>query len=132
MVNVIIKNIELGWNEDLSEEQWTVTFDFDLKGDHYEGYYVYCAGNEYESVREVSVTLDGVQQYQSGHYDDVTQEWVDFTGTYLSRVLPEDWWDESFIYEVLNPIWAAREGATKVAMGALIGAHVKETLGEEI
>jgi hypothetical protein len=121
---VKVKDVTLGWNDDLAEEEFYVAFEFDLKGDHYEGNYTYCAGNMYESVRQVQVTLDGVDQYAPGHYDAEAQEWVEFTGTYLSRVVPEDYWDEDFIYSVLNPIWEARQKATEAAMEAAKGTDV--------
>lgn len=129
---VTTTDIELGWNEDLNEEEFTVDFEFDLKGDHYVGEYVYCAGNEYESVRSVEVFLDGVSQYGPGRYDETTKEWIEYTETYLSRVMHEDYWHEEYIYAVLNPIWEARVQATKTALARAVAKTVTVTTDEEI
>jgi hypothetical protein len=119
-LEVAITKVDRGWSDDFGMEEWTVNFEFDLKGDHYIGESVYCAGNEFESTNHVSVTLDGVDQYpQRGHWND--GEWVPFADTYLARVIDEDIWTDEFIFGVLNPIQEAIERAIEATTKAIAG-----------
>lgn len=123
--DIEIRAVEQTWNETYDQEQWTIDFRFSLKGDDYLGSYDYCAGNEYESERTLVVMLDGVDQYPEGpRWTEDRAELVPFTGTYLARVVDEDWWHEVFVDAVLAPIWEARDRATAAAVKASAGSVV--------
>ena len=98
-MDIKILDIEEGWTDDFRKPEWVVTFEFDLKGDTYKGVHTYCEGSEYESVNHVSVTLDGVEQYEDGYWDAEKREFIPFEGTYLARTIPEDYWTDEFTYE---------------------------------
>jgi hypothetical protein len=116
---ITVTKVTEDWNDDLGMTEWHVEFTVTLDGDTYEGKHFYCPGNEYESVNHVSVTLDGIDQYSPGHYDEDLKEFIPFTGTHLARTIPEDYWCDEFIYTVLAPIETARERATRDAIAAI-------------
>jgi len=121
-MDIKILDIEEGWNDDFRKPEWVVTFEFDLKGDTYKGVHTYCEGSEYESVNHVSVTLDGVEQYEDGYWDADKREYIPFEGTYLARTIPEDYWTDEFTYAVRAPIEEARERATLEAIAGIKAA----------